>query len=101
MCVCVCVCVCVYVFVYVCVCVNPNTYNKRIMLRATTECQRPIRCHIFTGHFSQKSPIITGSFAENDLHVKACYGCWPSSPPTSVAKTAKTHSIAVYTLRPP
>jgi len=33
------------------------------------------------GHFSQKSPIISGSFARNHLQVKASYG---SSPPCNV-----------------
>ena len=35
-------------------------------------------CLIFICHFSRKSPIINGSFAENDLQLEASYG---SSPP--------------------
>ena len=34
---------------------------------------RPAGCLIFIGHFLRESPIISGSFAERDLQIKASY----------------------------
>ena len=36
--------------------------------------RRPTGCLIVIGHFSQKSPVNSGSLAKNDLQLKASYG---------------------------
>jgi len=62
--------------VSVCVCLLSNAYRLEYTY-TDTGWQRPIACLIFIGHFPQKSPVISGSFAKNDLRLKASYELSP------------------------
>jgi len=56
---------------------TPNTIEKekgRTAVRAIFECHFPQKSH----YFLQKSPIISGFLAKNDLELKASYEPLPS-----------------------
>ena len=120
-CVCVCVCACIdgeracawfvrvcvggvcecvwFVRVCICVCTDVCLYIFRATQfflfgrRGGAGWRRPTGYLIFVGHFLQKSPIICGSFAKNDVQLKAFYG---SSPPCNDA--SRWHRVCTWRL---
>ena len=78
--------------------VSIGNRNVFYVLMITRRC---IGCLIFIGHFPQKNPTISGSFAETDLQLKTRYA---SSPPCTHSQwmLQRTYRhIHPYTYIPP
>ena len=65
-----------------------ETYKDKAFHRGW---RKPRGRRMFIGHFSQKSPIISGSFAKNDLQLKASYGFSP--PFTTSVPCISAHDV--------
>jgi len=59
------------------ICYDANVFLSELHRVLYTVAKTHIGCLIFKCHFPQKRPIIRGSFAKNDLQLKASYGSSP------------------------
>jgi len=81
-----------YIYAYTCI-INASLAHIRWLLvplqKTVTGWRRCRECLISMRHFPQQSPIIHGSFAERDLHLKAFSAFSPSCETTCCVHTYK------------
>jgi len=65
-----------HTYIYTHICLSTPSFHL-LNQRRSTGWRRPTGCLNCICFPPQKSPIISGSFAENDLQLEASYGSWP------------------------
>ena len=74
----VCACVCVFACKLIVKMSCLRVLSRWGSIVKTTRWRRPIGYLICIGHFSQKSPIVSGFFSKRHLQLKASYAFLPS-----------------------
>ena len=86
----------VWIFVYVCIDVCLLSTGSNVCV---CEWPRCTACLVFTDYFLQKSPIISGSFAERALQLKASYASSPLVTRSTSKNLANSQIIGLFCKR--
>jgi len=76
----------VYKYIYMYISLGEISPTPRHSVQGVSP--KVISCFISTGHFPRKSPIHSGSFAENDVQLQASYASTPPYAPRHSVEAA-------------
>ena len=66
-----------YIYMYMYICIYMYIYICSAQVFGGTGWRRCTGCHVLTGHFSQMSSMIIGSFAKRDMQLQASCASLP------------------------